>query len=252
MAKALLILDAQNICPTAPRQAPAALIGHGEYPALSGREVAEPLLSLARAIVGHHGTVYAARTAGTGVAQLCVRGTSGADLNPRLRMPRGAVIVAPSDGGARVLGRTDRRGRSLGDLLHRGRFSEVLVGGLTTSDEFRDAVAELRGAGIPTAVLVDAVFALDAAPGERPPMTELAAEGARIISTGQAVMELYGWRDEYPPPTAATPEPFPPGREIRARGERGWRKMWAGLAQRRDQRRREFGEYPRSNQDPLG
>jgi nicotinamidase-related amidase len=240
MAKALLILDAQNICPVGratepgPNTEPALAIGHGDYPALSGKEVSVPLLSLAHAIVRHRGTVVAARPPDRDVAALCVRGTDGAELNPRLRLPDQAVIVTARDGGSRLLDLRDGRGRTLRDRLSR-RPDEVLVGGLTTSAELIEAVDELHGAGVPVAILADAIFALDAGPGEKPSMTEFAYRGARVVSTGQAIMELYGWRDEYPAPTAAAREPFPPGRDTWARDEKpaGWKRMIARVTRDR-------------------
>lgn len=240
MAKALLILDAQNICPVGREEVPGARIGEGDYPSLSGKEVAVPLLSVARAILGHGGRVFAARNSRERVAQLCVRGTDGAPLNPRLRMPKATVLVSPSDGGEKLLACRDHHGRSLGEHLRRFGPEEVLVGGLTTGGEFHAAVAELTGDGFPTAVLADAVFALDAGPGEKPSMAGFAARGARIVSTGQAIMELYGWRDEYPAPTGLSPELYPPGRDTWSQEERpaGFRKMLGRLAARRGGERR--------------
>ena len=235
MARALLILDVQNICPVGERRPVGLAVGQGEYPSRSGTEVAVPLLSVARALLRHGGRVFAARDPGEVVSSLCVRGTEGAALNPRLRLPKQTVMVFPSDGPTRVLDMRDRRGRTLARLLRRFDADEVLVGGLSTSGEFEDAVAELSGAGLPTAALADAIFALDAGPGEKPSMAGFAARGARIISTGQAILEEYGWRDEYPAPTEGAPVPFPPGRDtwVRAERPRGWRRMAARLAERR-------------------
>jgi nicotinamidase-related amidase len=232
MAKALLILDAQNICPVGSREVPGAGVGVGDLPSRSGQEVAVPLLSVARAVLRHGGRVFGARDARERVAQLCVRGTDGAQLNPRLRLPKATVLLSPSDGGARFLDYRDPGGRSLRDHLRGFGPSEVLVGGLTTGGAFEAAVAEVAQASYPAVVLADAVFALDAGPGEKPSMAGFAARGARIVSTGQAILELYGWRDEYPAPAGLSPELYPPGRDTWSQEERprGFRRMLGRLA----------------------
>lgn len=204
MAKALLILDAQSICPTRPRPDRGWAANPKNFPTSSGEEVAIPLLATARVILQHGGTVFAARGRAPGVSTLCVHATSGVEPHPRLRLPKHTVVVSPSNGGDRLLDRRNRAGHSLRELLGRNRFSEVFVGGMTTRGELRSAVADLREGGLPTTILADAVFALDAAPGERPSMAGFTSRGARIVSAGQAIMEQYGWRDEYPAPHAET------------------------------------------------
>ncbi len=198
MRKALLIVGVQNDrCAGGAKEVPGA------------DRVAGPLSALGSAI-DHAGDLVVAarewhaesspwfRRQGGHHEPYCVGGTRGAAFHPRLHLGRRTRQVFrtddPDENGASAFHAIDRKGAPLADLLRESDVEEIFLGGMPLEQTIRATAMDAMRRGFRVTVIQDCVAARDPAAG-REILFSLRLAGARITSSGEAILSLY-WSGE--------------------------------------------------------
>ena len=162
---ALIVVDVQNdFCPG------------GALPVPTGAEVARTLTAVAAAFAARGALVFATqdwhpaghasfKPQGGPWPDHCVQGTPGAEPHPEFRLPAGTVIVhkgASPDKDA-YSGFVDS---DLEERLRAAGVTRLFVGGLATDYCVLNTVVDALACGFETVVLVDAIGAVEVAPGD--------------------------------------------------------------------------------------
>lgn len=120
----------------------------------------------------------------------CVQGTPDAELDPRLlaAAPLDHTLISkgtdPAAEAYSAFDGRDREGHPLLDVLHDEHVQRLLVGGLATDYCVKATVLDALRYGFTVDVLVDAVRAVDASPGDGDrALAEMRAAGARLLRT---------------------------------------------------------------------
>ncbi|HWV38380.1 MAG TPA: isochorismatase family protein [Vulgatibacter sp.] len=193
MRKALLVVGVQNdlCCPEGASAVP------------DGDRVA-PRISAVGSAVDHAGDlVIAAREwlppdtesfANGRLAPYCVAGTSGAAFHPGLQLSRRTRqvlrYVDPEENGHSAFLAVARDASPLEDLLRVADVEEVFLGGLPLENAIRATAMDALRRGFGVTVLQDCVAARDPQAG-RDVLTSLRLAGARVTSSGEAILSLY-------------------------------------------------------------
>jgi nicotinamidase/pyrazinamidase len=121
----------------------------------------------------------------------CVAGTGGAELHPGLLIPEGAIRIRKGTGGqdgysgfsmrdASGAGEPETTG--LHEALQERGIARVVVAGLATDYCVKETVLDARRLGYPTAVLAEAIRAVDLEPGDgERALEEMGDAGAVIV-----------------------------------------------------------------------
>lgn len=194
MRKALVIVGVQNdfCCPGGARAVPNA------------DRVLVPLSALGSA-VDHAGDLVVAQkevhreasayfqAQGGPIAPYCVQGTRGAAFHPGLNLSKRTRQVFrtddPEDGSSAFLA-VDRHGNGLSELLRSTGTEEIFLGGLPTEHAVRETALDGLRRGFTVTVIQDGVAAFNTRKG-RQVLNDLRLEGARVLSSGQAILSLY-------------------------------------------------------------
>lgn len=193
MRKALLVVGVQNdLC--CPEGASAVPDGH-RVPAR---------ISAVGSAVDHAGDlVIAAREwlppdtecfAAGRLAPYCVAGTAGAAFHPELTLSHRTRqvfrYVDPEENGHSAFLSVARDASPLAELLHGAGVEEVFLGGLPLEHAIRATAMDALRRGFDVTVLQDCVAARDPQAG-RDVLTSLRLAGARVTSSGEAILSLY-------------------------------------------------------------
>ena len=125
----------------------------------------------------------------------CVGGTWGAELEPGLELPDAAPRVRKGangeDGYSGFTMRDPTTGTTspteLDDLLREAKVDSVVVVGLATDYCVKATALDAIGLGYETAVITDAIAAVDVEPGDGDrALDELAATGVELLSVAPA------------------------------------------------------------------
>lgn len=197
MRSAVLIVGVQNDFCTG-----------GAREVAGGERVASPLSCVASAIDHGDGLVVVCREwhsegspyfegSGGNLPPYCVAGTRGAAFPRDLSVTKRARIVYRSndpDEGDSAFRATDRTGASLGEVLRREGMDEILLGGLPTETAVRATALDALRQGFRVIVIQDGVAARTPAAG-REILGDLRMAGARVMGSGEAIMQLYSRGD---------------------------------------------------------
>lgn len=180
---ALVIVDVQNCF------APG-----GALAVPGGDEIVGPLNAYIEAVTGRDGIVVASldwhppdhssfREQGGPWPVHAVAGTDGADFHPGLRLPPTAHVVRKGTVREREA-YSAFDGTDLEETLRRQGIERLLVGGLATDYCVRHTVLDALRAGFEVWLLLDAVRAVNASPGDgERAIEEMRAAGARVLAS---------------------------------------------------------------------
>lgn len=128
------------------------------------------------------------------LAPYCVAGTAGAGFHPGLQLSSRTRQVFrsedPEENGHSAFRAVARDSSPLADLLSAAGVEEVFLGGLPLERAIRATAMDALRRGFGVTVLQDCVAALDAQAG-REVLTSLRLSGARVTSSGEAILSLY-------------------------------------------------------------
>lgn len=129
----------------------------------------------------------------------CVRGTPGADFQPGLIIPRGAVVISKGDRPS-TEAYSGFQGTDLEARLKKRDVDEVYVGGLATDYCVKESVLDARRAGFRVNLLKDCVRAVEAKAGDGSrAMEEMKAAGVVLTTAMAAAERLAGLARSHPP-----------------------------------------------------
>ncbi|HEY0840342.1 MAG TPA: isochorismatase family protein [Vulgatibacter sp.] len=192
MRKALLVVGVQrDLCPG------------GAFAVPDGDRVAMRLSAVGSAIDHAGDLVIAARDwlpadaesfASGRVAPYCVAGTAGAGFHPGLQLSSRTRQVFraedPEENGHSAFRSLARDAAPLERLLRDAQVEELFLGGLPLERTIRATAMDALRRGFDVTVLQDCVAAYDAQAG-REVLTALRLSGARVTSSGEAILSLY-------------------------------------------------------------
>jgi len=116
----------------------------------------------------------------------CIQGTPGAAFHPALAAPPDAEVVSkgmdPEQDAYSAFQALDRLGRPLPTVLRGRGTRRVFLGGLATDYCVKETTLDATRHGLQTVVLLDAVGAVDLAPGDgERALAAMRAAGARVM-----------------------------------------------------------------------
>jgi len=193
MRKALLVVGVQNdlCCP------------EGASPVPDGDRVPARISAVGSAVDNAGDLVIASREwlhpdiesfAAGRLAPYCVAGTAGAAFHPALTLSHRTRqvfrYVDPEENGHSAFLAVGRDASPLVDLLRGAGVEEVFLGGLPLEHAIRATAMDGLRRGFDVTVLQDCVAARDPQAG-RDVLTSLRLAGARVTSSGEAILSLY-------------------------------------------------------------
>ncbi len=117
----------------------------------------------------------------------CVKGTAGAEFHPKLRVPRGAVVVSKGT-EADLEAYSGFEGTDLEKRLKEAGVREVFIGGLATDYCVKETSLDALGAGLKVKVLEDCVRGVNLRENDSElALREVAARGAGLVTSSDAV-----------------------------------------------------------------
>jgi nicotinamidase/pyrazinamidase len=117
----------------------------------------------------------------------CVKGTPGAEFHPRLRVPRGAVVISKGT-EARSEAYSGFQGTDLKRRLEETGVREVFLGGLATDYCVKETSLDALDAGLKVKVLEDCVRGVNLrADDSELALQELVARGAGLVTSSDAM-----------------------------------------------------------------
>ena len=117
----------------------------------------------------------------------CVKETPGAELHPKLRVPRGAVIVSKGT-EADLEAYSGFQGTDLEKHIKEAGVREVFLGGLTTDYCVKETALDALDAGLKVKVLQDCVRGVDLHENDSElALQEVVARGVGLVSSSDAV-----------------------------------------------------------------
>lgn len=194
MRRAMIIVGVQND------------FSPGGAAAVEGAEkVPGPISFLANTVENAGGLVIAVREwhsdharyfegQGGDLHPFCVAGTQGAAFHRDLHLSRKARFVFrsgdPRDLGPSAFRAVDRHGKSLAQLLADAGIGHVYVAGVATEREVAATALGALRRGLGVSVLQDGIAAVHPRAGDET-LARLRVAGAGLVSSGQAIMDLY-------------------------------------------------------------
>lgn len=128
------------------------------------------------------------------LAPYCVAGTAGAGFHPGLQLSSRTRQVFraedPEENGHSAFRSLARDAAPLERLLRDAQVEELFLGGLPLERTVRATAMDALRRGFDVTVLQDCVAAYDAQAG-RDVLTGLRLSGARVTSSGEAILSLY-------------------------------------------------------------
>lgn len=117
----------------------------------------------------------------------CVKGTRGAGFHPKLRVPRGTVVVSKgTQAGSEAY--SGFQGTDLEKRLKEAGVREVFLGGLATDYCVKETALDALDAGFKVKVLEDCVRGVDLhADDSELALREVVARGAGLVTSSDAV-----------------------------------------------------------------
>ena len=118
----------------------------------------------------------------------CVQNTSGADFSPKLKIPKGSIIISKgTEKGSEqysTLGGLDADGNTETDLMKKSGIRRIFIAGLATDYCVLNSVKDALAEGYEVYVLTDAIRAVDVNPGDgERALEEMIRAGAKTITT---------------------------------------------------------------------
>lgn len=125
----------------------------------------------------------------------CVAGTKGARFHPKLKLPKGAILLykgmSPSEDSYSVFQARDKEGTDFGVLLEKFGIKELYMAGLATDYCVKFSSQDALRQGLKVAILIDAVKGVNLKAGDsQKALATMRKEGAREITFNEAKMEL--------------------------------------------------------------
>jgi len=120
----------------------------------------------------------------------CVKGTPGAEFHPKLKVPRGAIVVSKgTQAGSEAY--SGFQGTALEKRLKQAGVREVFLGGLATDYCVKETVLDALDAGLKVKVFEDCVRGVDLrATDSQLALREVVARGARLVTSSDAVRRV--------------------------------------------------------------
>lgn len=117
----------------------------------------------------------------------CVKGTPGAGFHPKLRVPRGAVVISKGkQAGSEAY--SGFQGTNLEKRLKEAGVREVFLGGLATDYCVKETALDALDAGLKVKVLEDCVKGVNLrADDSELALREVVARGAGLVTSSDAV-----------------------------------------------------------------
>lgn len=120
----------------------------------------------------------------------CVQGTKGAELHPKLKFPKEAIILSkgmdPNEDSYSAFQSYDSNGTPLLNLLKIFGVDELYVGGLATDYCVRWSALDAIKHGFKVNILLDAVKGVNLKPNDsEDAIKEMVSKGAKIITIGK-------------------------------------------------------------------
>lgn len=194
MRKALVIVGVQNdYCPGGVRAVPDADRVIVPLSALgSAIDHAGDLIVVQKEI--HRASSPYFKEQGGDVDSYCVEGTRGAAFHPALALSKRTRQVFrsldPQENGASAFLSVDRSGSRLVELLRAAGAEEIFLGGLPVEEAIRATALDGLRRGFRVTVIQDGVASFHPHRG-REILSDLRMLGARVLSSGQAILSLY-------------------------------------------------------------
>jgi nicotinamidase/pyrazinamidase len=117
----------------------------------------------------------------------CVKGTPGAEFHPRLKVPRGAVVISKGT-EARLEAYSGFQGTDLEKRLKEAGIRKVFLGGLATDYCVKETSLDALGAGLKVNVLEDCIKGVNLRANDSElALREVVARGARLVTSSDAV-----------------------------------------------------------------
>ena len=117
----------------------------------------------------------------------CVKGTPGAEFHPKLRVPRGAVVVSKGK-EANLEAYSGFQGTDLEKRLKEAGIREVFLGGLATDYCVKETSMDALDVGLKVKVLDDCVRGVNVQKNDSElALREVVARGAGLMTSSDAV-----------------------------------------------------------------
>jgi len=117
----------------------------------------------------------------------CVKGTPGAEFHPRLKVPRGAVVISKGT-EARSEAYSGFQGTDLEKRLKEAGVRGIFLGGLTTDYCVKETSLDALDAGLKVNVLEDCIKGVNLRANDSElALRKVVARGARLVTSSDAV-----------------------------------------------------------------
>ncbi len=116
----------------------------------------------------------------------CVEGTRGAEFHPKLRVPKGAVVISKGT-EPKLEAYSGFQGTDLDKRLKDFGVGEIMIGGLTTDYCVKQSSLDALGAGFKVKVLEDCIKGVNLHENDsKLALTEIVSKGAELVSSSEA------------------------------------------------------------------
>ena len=138
----------------------------------------------------------------------CVEETPGAEFHPKLKIPRGAVVVTKGT-EADLEAYSGFQGTDLEKRIKEAGVCEVFLGGLATDYCVKETALDALDAGIKVKVLQDCVRGVDLRENDSElALREVVARGAGLVTSSNAVRQVIRVRKSSSRPKRPRPGSF--------------------------------------------